>query len=467
MTHLEKHVAAVRYKLYVGLLIDALSWGAAMLCAAGLLLVVIDRLFAVSLPVSWRWPIVFAAVAGCLVVSLFAARVRRPTDQAAAVAIDARLGLAERFSTAIYALPSDELFARAAVSDAEETARRVDLAKQFPLKFGRQWRVAGVLLGLAVAGGVFLPRFDLFRRDAQVAANVKQEAAEHMARADVNKALVMVSSAPNWKNEDELGALIDDFRKLSKSAKIADPEEARRKARKAIELSQAALPNGARETPIGDGSKSAGGFENGEDTRADHSKPTTDKTNGSTSREGSGRPRVAADALAESGINNPNNKTGNANQPGGNQNPQNGNNQAGGNNPAANGANQPGNGNNNVAGNQPGNAQANNNGAGNQQGNGPANNNNGQGVAAAGDRPKQAAPFAVTVEKSPSQDVEGKILARDLIKSRALVGEQTTKLAKVMQAAREEAADEIDAEHVSGPAQSAARKYFRTMEETR
>src|SRR5258706_11093650 len=110
MTYLEKHVTAVRNKLFVGILVNALVWGAVALSAAGLVVVVIDRLFAVSLPASWRWQVAMTAAGVWLGAALLAAWLRRPTQQSAAVAIDEKLGLKERFSTAIFAAASSDAF---------------------------------------------------------------------------------------------------------------------------------------------------------------------------------------------------------------------------------------------------------------------------------------------------------------------------------------------------------------------
>lgn len=450
MTHLEKHIAAVRSKLSLEIFINALAGGAVALSGAGLVAVIIDRFFAVSLPAEWRWPAVGLFGAIWLGAAFVFAALRRPTRHAAAVAIDAKLGLKERFATALFALPSPEPFAVAAVQDAREVARRVDPARHFHLKVAAQWRAAGVLFAVALACGLFMPRLNLFSQAPQVAAALSNPASESAARAEVKRALAIVSAAPQWRNEDELGKLVDELQRLNTAQKIANPADAIRRARRAIDLAQEPSMHVAGREKNGDAT-GEGAFKEGVDSKANHPKPSADhpdlKLDPTTGAPRSGRSTTAPD------------RAGSSTHP---ANGQNGNPNGNGAQPLPNGA---GAGNaNNPAGNNPvGNNRAAN---GNPPGQGVGKNNNGAGPAAPGERAKQAAPFAVGEQHSPSQDQKGgKIVARDLIKASAEKGEQHTTMAERVRAAQEASADEIDAEHVSGAAQSAARKYFRAGDE--
>src|SRR5207342_641617 len=79
--------------------------------------------------------IILIGVGVCALISALWAGLTRPSREQAAVAIDEKLRLKEKFSTAIYVRPSSDPFAMAAVRDAERTAEHVDLAKQFPIAF--------------------------------------------------------------------------------------------------------------------------------------------------------------------------------------------------------------------------------------------------------------------------------------------------------------------------------------------
>src|SRR5439155_1976357 len=108
------------------------AW-ASIACGAVLwVAIVIDRVFRVRPPhVGWLlWGGVGAAALAALVYAI----VRRPTRHDAAVAIDQKLSLKEKFSTALYARPLGDEFAQAAVRDAERTADNVSLHKRFPLE---------------------------------------------------------------------------------------------------------------------------------------------------------------------------------------------------------------------------------------------------------------------------------------------------------------------------------------------
>jgi hypothetical protein len=453
MTHLEKHITAVRNKLFINLLINALAWGAMALAATALLMVVIDRLFALPLPPSWRWPVLFGALGIWFSAAFFAAYIRRPSQQAAAVAIDAKLCLKERFSTALFAAASTEPFAMAAVNDAQETARQVNLTKQFPLRLSGQWRPVAFLLTLTLSAAFLLPRFDLFSRNPKLASANQDIAAQQSARADINHALAVVSSAPQWRNEDELGRLIDELRILANAPTLKDPQAASRKARRAIDLTEQVPSQATPEHHAGDAASQTGKFNNSDEQNARPSSANLDtRSDPKSATQQSGRSTIAGDRIANRDFNpnNPNKPGTHPSQP----NPAQTGAQANANNAAGN--NTPG----NNAGKNP---AANNNAPGPAQGKGQAQNNNLPGQAAPGDRPKQTAPFAVVPQHSSSQDQkDGKILARDLIASNSEPGHQRMTLAETARVLQEQDPDEINAEHVSGPAQSAAHKYFRT-----
>ncbi len=481
MNRLEQLVSVVRGRMLLRRFLDRAASGLVLLAAAGVLAVTVDRLFAVSLPGAWRWVVLLIGLTACIAGAAIVAIIGHPTAHAAAVAIDHRLGLKERFATAIHATRSgddskDDAFIQAAILDAEATARNVDLARRFPIDLPRRRIAAASALALlALAGAMFIPQMNLFERRPDTAlAAADLQSARTAARANVERALAVVAGAAQWRgNEDELGRLVDELRNLAKSPEL-DPDLANRKARRAMELVDGAAavrrPRAAAAGAAGDkaGAKAAAGA--GADDRAGNRATTGDRDNASERPEtanggsagggtttGRDRPDLAGERIAA-----------NAKQP--QVGPAGRDDDRPGVNPAGNGGDA---GNNNPAAGakDPGQAPGIGKNANGKDGNANANanaNNGPAAIAAGGARSKAAAPYAVTREHSPSQESDrpdSRTLARDLIGARAPTGRQETSLANVARAAREQAADEIDAERVSGPAQGAARRYFRTLGE--
>jgi hypothetical protein len=89
-----------------------------------------------------------------------------------------------------------------------------------------------------------------------------------------------------------------------------------------------------------------------------------------------------------------------------------------------------------------------------------------QGGQGAGDRTyKEQAPYQIKEEISQSKDIEGgKILASTLIKAKSIRGESKVGEATVGPPPQQEAADEVEQERISRPAQQAVKEYFSAWE---
>src|SRR5438105_4874951 len=112
MSRLDRHVAGVQNRLALNQLLLALGW-----CVLGLnvliwISILADRLLGFDLPRSKIWLLVGCGVSLALAIGY--AIWRRPTRHQAAVAIDEKLQLKEKFSTALYVRPSNDPFAQAA-----------------------------------------------------------------------------------------------------------------------------------------------------------------------------------------------------------------------------------------------------------------------------------------------------------------------------------------------------------------
>ena len=99
MSRLDQHVSAVRNKLAIEKFIIAIAWALLIFAAACLLVIVVNRAFQWTLPkLSWWF---YGGLGVSLLSAIVIAMLRRPDQHAAAVAIDQKLGLKEKFSTAL------------------------------------------------------------------------------------------------------------------------------------------------------------------------------------------------------------------------------------------------------------------------------------------------------------------------------------------------------------------------------
>src|SRR5438105_4459333 len=100
MSRLDQHVRRVQNRLAMLRLVEALVWSVIAFGAGLTLVILVERTARLSIPrpVWFFW----GAVAACGFAALVYAIFKRPTPQYAAVAIDEKLGLKEKISTALY-----------------------------------------------------------------------------------------------------------------------------------------------------------------------------------------------------------------------------------------------------------------------------------------------------------------------------------------------------------------------------
>ena len=129
---IESHVAAVRRKMILQRFVRRFALTLLVLGAAVWGTSLVLRLFSLTLPGNpWLW--LAGGVAAAAAVAYGLALRNAPTTFDAAVAIDGRLGLKEKFSTALAFAGSSDPFASLAVADAGRAATGVDLRRKFPL----------------------------------------------------------------------------------------------------------------------------------------------------------------------------------------------------------------------------------------------------------------------------------------------------------------------------------------------
>ena len=243
MSRLDRHVANVQNKLALDRFIAGLAWASVAFAAAVWLTIIVERVLRVRPP---RWDLWFwAGLALTVVAALAYAMYRRPSPHAAAVAIDEKLGLKEKLSTALFVRPTtDDPFAAAAVRDAETTAERVsiDYRRLFPFRFPRP-AVATVVIAALALWTLTMKPLDLFGKEEQRKQQAVQQAEVEKALREVNRAIATVESIPKAVANEETIRLAKTELVNLKASGIKDPEQAKRSAAKALQDVNEALKN--------------------------------------------------------------------------------------------------------------------------------------------------------------------------------------------------------------------------------
>jgi hypothetical protein len=243
MNRLDRHVANVQNKLALDRFIAGLAWASVAFAGAVWLTIIVDRVLRVRPPAWHMW--FWAGLGVTLVAALAYAILRRPSPHAAAVAIDQKLGLKEKISTALFVRPSTEdPFAAAAVRDAETTAERVsiDYRRLFPFRFPRP-AVATVIIGALALWTLTMKPLDLFGKEEQRKQELQQQAKVEDARRVIDRAIATVEAIPKAVANEEAIRLAKTELVNLKASGIKDPEQAKRSAAKALQDVNEALKN--------------------------------------------------------------------------------------------------------------------------------------------------------------------------------------------------------------------------------
>jgi hypothetical protein len=235
MSRLDDHVTAVQNKLALERFVVALGWASLIFAGAVWLGVLLGRIFMLYPPRPTLW--IYAGAGVTVLAAAVYALARRPGAREAALAIDGKLGLKEKISTALYIRPSDDPFAQAAVKDAEETARGlvVNLQQHFPIAFPKPACGTIVLAVLALLSYAMIDPMNLFdrreKREKQAAETRQIEA----ARKTVEKALSDVRAIPITQENDQAVQLAKAELQAMLDKPITDPNKANRTAVKALQ----------------------------------------------------------------------------------------------------------------------------------------------------------------------------------------------------------------------------------------
>ena len=232
MSRLDRHVTFVQGKLTTSIFVDALSVTVAAFFGAVAVAILFDRTLQLVLPHPQVWALSTLGVA--VAAALAFAVVRKPDAHTAAVEIDRRLGLKEKYSTALFARSASDPFAMAAVRDAERASDNVSLYRQFPL--GRP-RHLWLLLGSAALAGLVLwlvPQMDLLGHEAQKRKLAEVAQRQAHAKDVVKQALATVNSYPKALQSQRDIQLAKAELQNMLNQPIKDPEQTGRSAMKAL-----------------------------------------------------------------------------------------------------------------------------------------------------------------------------------------------------------------------------------------
>lgn len=235
MSRLDDHVAAVQNRMALRIFTATLAWTATIFAAGILVGVLVDRIFLLSLPKPMIW--LGGGAAATVIAAMIYAILKRPAANLAAIPIDDKLGLKEKISTALSCRNNDDPFAKAAVADAEETARQVvvNMGQHFPLSFPRPAYAAMSLALVAFLSYQYIDPMNFFNREEkQRQQQIQQQQAESVKKT-IQQALAKVEAMPKVAGAEEAVRLAKAELQAMLTQPIADPAKANRTAVKALQ----------------------------------------------------------------------------------------------------------------------------------------------------------------------------------------------------------------------------------------
>ena len=248
MSRLDQHVLAVRNRLMLARFLTALAWTTLALSACVLVAILADKLFQARLP--WQHIFLYAGLALSVIFAFVYALMTRPDPLTAAVAIDDKLNLKEKYSTALHLRGVQDPFAQAAVRDAESTAGKtlVETRRYFPLTFPRPAYGTLAVSALALAIGYFVSPLNLFGRETQQEQKLAEAQKQAEAKQALASAFVKVEAAAkaNPDNVTIQNAKKDLEALLQNAPK--DPLAAQRSALKALQDTRDAVSQKIQES---------------------------------------------------------------------------------------------------------------------------------------------------------------------------------------------------------------------------
>ena len=231
---IRKLLSVASSRLAMSRALEGVAWGC-VAAAAVLSLVVIASKFVPDFVVPWGALAIGLGVA-VLATAVVFSRIAAASERSIALLVDERLGLDERFISAIALEDSQDPFARAAVADALQLAADPALTrkirKAFPLAMQHRGWYALLAIALLLGLDALLPVYAWKSPDAALVEPAALQLAQDTSRAAVEKVIQEVEDRDELKKELERN--YGDLAKVGEAGKElanpTSPEEARRDA---------------------------------------------------------------------------------------------------------------------------------------------------------------------------------------------------------------------------------------------
>ncbi|MCZ6836434.1 MAG: hypothetical protein O7G85_11725 [Planctomycetota bacterium] len=234
MDDIRKLLSIARRKIETTAFLNYAHQVAVIVTALILVLMIVDKAPAQEF-LAWTWILPSVAAVWIGIATWLWFRTRRSELQVA-LAVDERLHLREKISTALHCQGRDDIFAQAAIEDAVKTASdpktREIVSRRFVVEPPRGWWISPMIILLALMAS-FLSPFDLFSSEEQVAeANVTQVKAE--VKTTMDDLVKELKEKPQLSSE--LSDLIGDLTKdgLDPDAMRQSPKDIKRNAIKRV-----------------------------------------------------------------------------------------------------------------------------------------------------------------------------------------------------------------------------------------
>ena len=190
------------------------------------------------------WWVAVSIVGLAIVVAVIVALMKPGRDEVSiAVAVDQRLGLKERFATAVQVAKRDDPFAVAAVADAAGAAHAKGMSRRVREAFRpeppRGWWLTPLIALALVFAWIFIPQGDFFARkntETAEAVNARNDSAEQL-----DQLIEAIEENPDLAEEmaDILASMRSEQDDFGTDTEPTSPEDVRREAiRKASEMQE-------------------------------------------------------------------------------------------------------------------------------------------------------------------------------------------------------------------------------------
>ncbi len=220
----EKYIHEVRVRCCINLL---LKYAGQVLIIAGVIAVIAvmtEKLLAlqvININTSIGFSIVFAAV--ILGIWIY----KRPSKLQISLLLDERMGLKERFSTALNISDQHDAFSEAACREALNKAQSLNLQGHFPIKLSKGWVYTSTLWLIVVLLFAFMPQKDLLgienRKEKENQSAIQKEKAESKVKEAAESVKLTMNKISDPNIAEALG-------KLNQMPAGAKPEDVKRDA---------------------------------------------------------------------------------------------------------------------------------------------------------------------------------------------------------------------------------------------